>query len=254
MTNLQPHINIKSGDISPYVLIPGDPARVRKIAEYFDDPKEVMFNREYLTINGIYKGVAITAMSTGMGCPSAAIAVEELAKVGAKVLIRIGTCGGLKKDILPGDLIIPKRALKQDGTTLEYEDKAVESLPNDQIFTNLVDSAQKLNYRYFTGVNRTHDAFYETIDNFLKLMELPEYENGELVSSEMECAAVFTVAKLRGLKAAAVLSVNTAEPLEEVKANPDIVYQLEVTEEAKKGVDRAIEVALNTIVKMDGKK
>jgi uridine phosphorylase len=97
------------------------------------------------------------------------------------------------------------------------------------------------------GVNRTHDAFYETTDNFIRLMDLPEYKKGELVSSEMECSAVFTVARLRGLKAGAVLAVNTSEPLEEISKNPNLVYQLEASPKAAKGVDDAIQVALMSI-------
>lgn len=120
MMTLQPHIKCKEGDVARYALIPGDPARVKLIAKHFDNPKEIAFNREFLTITGKYKGVSITATSTGIGCPSAAIAIEELANIGVDTFIRVGTCGALQKDIRAGDLIIPFAAIRAEGTTKEY--------------------------------------------------------------------------------------------------------------------------------------
>lgn len=247
MNNLQPHLKVKKGDIAPFVLLPGDPGRIEKIIKYWDKAKKIAYNREFLTYTGIYKGISISATSTGIGSSSAAIAVEELAKVGAQVFIRIGTCGALKKEIEPGNLIIPSKALRQEGTTKEYVGDDYEAWPDKEILQALKNSASCLNFQYFVGVNRTHDAFYEPTENFLRLMDLPEYKKGELVSSEMECSAVFTVARLRGLKAGAVLAVNTSEPLEEISEDPNLVYQLEVSPKAAKGVDNAIQVALMSI-------
>jgi len=247
MNNLQPHLKVKKGDISSYILLPGDPQRVYIIGKRLKNFKIMRKNREFTIGIGKYKKTSVTICSTGIGSPSAAIAVEELARVGAQVFIRIGTCGALKKEIEPGNLIIPSRALRQEGTTKEYVNDNYEAWSDKEILEALKNSANRLNFRYFVGVNRTHDAFYEPTDNFLRLMDLPEYKKGELVSSEMECSAIFTVARLRGLKAGAVLAVNTSEPLEEISKNPNLVYQLEVSPRAAKGVNDAIQVALMAI-------
>lgn len=247
MEKLQPHLKIKKGDIAEIVLIPGDPARVKRIAKYWEEAREVVFNREFLTYTGRYKGIPISATSTGIGSPSAAIAVEELVNAGAKIFIRIGTCGALKKEIAPGSLIIPDRALRQEGTTKEYLDDQAEAKPDSGIFEALRRAAQELDKAFYSGTNRTHDGFYETPGNFLKLAGLPEYRNGELVSSEMECSAVFVVAALRQAKAGAVLAVNISEPLDEIIKNPDMIYHLESSPEADQGVERAIQVALRAV-------
>ncbi len=247
MSDLQPHIKLRSGDVAPYVLIPGDPARVKKIANYWDQAKEIAFNREFLTMTGYYKGIPVSAMSTGIGCPSAAIAVEELVRVGAKVLIRIGTCGALQPQIKGGDLIIPNQAIRQDGTTQEYADQSVKALPDEEIYQALIASAEKLGYRYFNGINRTHDAFYEPIKNFLSLRNLFEYKSGQLISSEMECSAVFLTGKLRKIQTGAILAVNTEEPLDLIAEKPEMIYQLETSPYAVAGVEKAIQTALTAI-------
>lgn len=247
--SIQPHIRCKEGDIAPTVLIPGDPARVRKIAEYWDEAHEVIFNREFLTMTGTYEGTPISATSTGIGGPSAAIAVEELANIGAKTLIRVGTCGALRKGINAGDLIIPFAAIRAEGTTKEYIPPEFPSVADIEMFQYLTKSAQELQHTFFTGVNRTHDAFYEHINNMLRWGEIYQDKRMKkwpipLVSSEMECSVVFLVGMLRGLKVGTVLAVNTPEPLDEIIENPDLIYQLDETTYAHNGVDKAIEVAL----------
>jgi len=243
----QPHLKIKQGDIAPFVLLPGDPGRIERIVKRWDEAHEVAYNREFLTYSGRYKGIPISATSTGIGSPSAAIAVEELANVGAKTFIRIGTCGALRKEIEPGRLIIPNQAIREEGTTKEYVGDNYQALPDRAVFGALKQAAEEMSVKYFIGSNRTHDSFYEPAINFLRLMELPEYKNGKLISSEMECSAVFTVARLRGLKAGAVLSVNTTEILEEVADNPTMLYRLEVSPTADQGVEYAIKTALRAI-------
>ncbi len=253
MEKLQPHLKIKQGDIGPYVLLPGDPGRIKRIVKYWDEAKEIVFNREFLTYTGMYKGIPISATSTGIGSPSAAIAVEELSNVGAKVFIRVGTCGALKKEIQPGNLIIPSRALRNEGTTPEYVESGFDAVPAPEVFDALQQAAKELGKVYFVGVNRTHDAFYEPAQNFLRLTEIPEYKSGVLVSSEMECSTVFVTARLRGLKAGAVLAVNTSEPLEEIAKNPDLIYHLETSPKADDGIDATIQVALKAIEELEKK-
>jgi len=255
MNNIfQSHLLIKKGDIAPYVLLPGDPGRIKRIVRFWDSGKEVKYNREFLTWTGTYKGIPISATSTGIGCPSAAIAVEELTNAGAEIFIRIGTCGALKKEIRPGNLILPDSALRQDGTTKEYVVPDFVAQASPEVFKALSDAAQSLGMVFFSGINRTHDAFYETTENFLSLMQTEEYKKGRLVSSEMECSSVFTVASLRGKKSGAVLAVNTAEPLEDIAKDPDLIYRLETTPDADKGIDDSIRVALRAIELLEKRK
>jgi uridine phosphorylase len=255
---MQPHIRCKKGDISEYVLLPGDPARVKTITNFLENAKEVANNREFLTYRGKYKGVDITVTSTGIGCPSAAIAVEELANLGAKVFIRIGTCGALRKGIKTGDLIIPFAAIRAEGTSKEYIPLEFPAVADPEVFHALVDSAKKQKFKFFTGINRTHDAFYEHINNFIKwgdiyLDERMQNWRYPLVSSEMECAIVFLLPLLRGLRAGCVLTVNTPEPLDEVVKDPNMIYRLEESTSAKSGIENAIKTALEAIVTLEEK-
>lgn len=242
MENLQPHIKCKEGDVADTVFLVGDPDRISLVVKYWDKAKKIADNRGLPVWTGTYKGIPVSIASTGMGCPSTAIVIEELANIGAKKLIRIGTCGALKKEIKPGDIIIPISAIREEGTTSAYVGPEVSAVADAELVAKLESSAKSKNYVYWKGINRTHDAFYEPIENFLKL------KGSEAISSEMECSAVFLIASLRGLKAAAVLAVNTTEPLDEIEKNPDLVYQLIEDPNAKEGVNRAILTALDSIL------
>lgn len=253
MITVQPHIKCKKGDVARNAIIPGDPARVRLIATHFDNPKEIAFNREFLTITGKYKGIRITATSTGIGCPSAAIAIEELANIGVDTFIRVGTCGALQKDIQAGDLIIPFAAIRAEGTTKEYIPAEFPAVATPEIYQALIQSAKKLKLRYFTGINRTHDAFYEHINNFIKWGEIYQDDRMKaweypLVSSEMECSVAFLLPMLRGLRSGCILTVNTPEALQEVVKDPNMIYRLEESTGTKSSIDEAIKTALEAIV------
>lgn len=253
---MQPHIKCKKGNVAKYVLIPGDPARVRQIASYWDKSREVSNNREFLTYTGEYKGIPVSATSTGIGSPSTAIAIEELANIGVETFVRVGTCGALQKGIEAGDLVIPFAAVRAEGTSKEYIPAEFPAIATPEVFNALVDSAKNQNLKYFTGIDRTHDAFYEHINNFIKWGEIyldKRMQNWKypLVSSEMECSIVFLLPMLRGLKSGCVLAVNTPEPLDEVVKNPDLIYKLDETKPAKSGVDEAIKTALEAIVLLD---
>lgn len=236
----QPHLKI--GSINKIVILPGDPGRIDKIASQMTDFKEVCFNREFRIANARYKGIPISLVSTGIGCPSAAIAVEELAKIGAKVVIRIGTCGGLLPKMKTGDIVIPTSARCLDGTTKEYRPNLKTVYPNKSVVSALEKSSRDLNLKYFKGVNRTHDAFYEPTKNFVEL------EGKNYISSEMECSAVFLVSKLRNVKAGAILVVNTPEPPGLIRKNPDAIYKLIDKKRVEERMKIAIRITLNTIV------
>ena len=169
MEKLQPHIKCRKGNISKNLLLPGDPGRVPIIAKHLSDAKKIRYNREFFSYNGKYKDVPISVMSTGIGCPSTLIAMEELANIGAENFIRIGTCGGLKNSVKPGDLIIVDSAIKPDGKILGYELSKDPVKANKKITKALVNAAKKLNIRFHKGLNRTHDSFYESTEDFLKI-------------------------------------------------------------------------------------
>lgn len=246
----EPHIKCKKDDVSEWIIMPGDPQRIDLITTNWDTKNEVSYNREHRTVRGTYKDVDVTSTSSGMGCPSTAIAIEELANIGAKGIIRIGTCGGLLKEMRSGDLVIPIAAMKSDGTTKEYVGMDYPAVAEIDVVNALVQVAKKKGVRFFVGINRTHDAFYESTENFVKLADIGA---SRLVSSEMECSSVFLVSDLRGLKAGAILVVNTPEPPKEVKKDPSIVYQLADVDAVKKGMDDAIEITLEAIRILENK-
>lgn len=253
--NKQPHLLCDKNDIAPVVLLPGDPGRAKYIAEtYLLNVKNVAQSREFWTYTGAYKNKRITVTSGGIGSPSTAIAVEELCNIGAKVLIRVGTCGGgLKKEIKPGAIIIPTATIREEGTTKEYLPSEFPAVADYQVIQALKESAQKQKYTYYIGINRSHDAFYGQSSNIKRWGSIYQNERMKnwpypLLSSEMECAPLFLIGTLRGVMTGAVLAVNAnPEPLKEIvqgKFNFDVPDTKIETSEAKKSIDRAILTAL----------
>lgn len=259
MNNRQPHILLGKANVSPYVLLPGDPARAVYIAKkYLQNNKLLAQNREFTSYSGAYKGLPITITSTGIGCPSTAIAVEELINLGARVLIRVGTCGGaLKKEIKPGAIVIPTACIREEGTTGEYIPYQFPAVADRFVVNALEQSANNLKFRYYVGINRTHDAFYGRAAN-LKQWGAPYLDPRmktwpyPLLSSEMECAPLFLISLLRGVQAGAVLAVNSyPEDLRDIVLGkqPFSMPNSKInTNEAKKSIDRAILTALNAIL------
>ena len=204
---MQYHLRVKPGDVGRYVLLPGDPDRVLRIGRQLEDAKEVVFHREYRTVTGTYKGITVSATSTGIGCPSAAIAVEELANVGATHFIRVGSTGALQPDVKIGDVVINHAAMRNDGTTPFYVKPGFPAVADHFLTHALIEAAYALQAeRGFTlhvGIGASDDAFYgETPDHIRMLAE------HRLVNVEMEASAIFTIAHLRGLKAAMVCGVS----------------------------------------------
>ena len=255
---LQPHIKISSKQISPYVLLPGDPARVDTIGTYLYNFTILANSREFRVGIGTFRGKRITVCSTGIGCPSTAIAVEELINAGAKYLIRVGTCGGAwRTDIRAGSLIIPTASIRDEGTTTEYIPQGFPAVADFDIVNELVRSAKKEKIKYSVGINRTHDAFYgtrEAITKWGKYMQDERWKNSEtpILSSEMESAVLFVIASLRNVKAGAVFAVNSnPEPLKERVLGNDISVITESNEKiSKQIIDPMIRIALEAILKL----
>lgn len=211
---MQPHIECKKGDIAPIVLLPGNPQRIDLIGSFLDEYKEIAYNREFRTITGKYQGISVSVTSTGIGCPSTAIAVEELIACGAKILIRVGTCGGAwREDIKPSSVVIPTACVRDEGTTTEYVPSGFPAVADFNLVQTLISSARKQKIPFYTGINRTHDAFYAPDRSVVKWGEFYKDERfknipSPVISSEMESAALFVLASLWGIRAAAILGVD----------------------------------------------
>jgi uridine phosphorylase len=235
----QYHIHIRPGEVGKYVLIPGDPDRVLRIAQHLEDAREIAFHREHRTWTGTYKGIRVSATSTGMGCPSTAIAVEELANVGATHFIRVGSTGALQKGMQIGDIVISTGAMRMDGTSRYYAHEGFPALPDYFLTKALLDAAIDLQktseFHLFMGVNASSDAFYGETPELLQMLS-----DHRIVSVEMEASAVYTVATMRGLKAGMVCAVSGN------LLTGDVIYDRPNTGLVQ-GWEDAIQVALEAI-------
>ncbi len=202
MNNLQPHIRLDSSIKIKYALLPGDPARLDRIAAFLDDVNELAYNREYRSLKGTYKGLEILALSTGIGGASAGIAVEELHNIGISVMIRIGSCGSLQKDVKLGDLVIVNGAVRDDGASKTYIDAMYPAVPDTYLMNACIESAEDFGFRYHIGIARSHDSFYtdqeEEIDAY--------WSRRGVLGADMETAALFTIGRLRGVRTASILN------------------------------------------------
>lgn len=203
---LQPHIMCGVGDVARYVMIPGDPKRVERIAGFFDESLKVAEYRGFVTYTGRVDGIGVSACSTGIGCPSAAIVVEELARIGAETFIRVGTTGSLQPSVEVGDIVIASAAVRGDGTSRGYVPIEYPAVADFNVTTALVRAAQRSKRRVHFGPVLTSDDFYGDVDS-LRL-----WSRFDVLSVEMECSAIFTLAKVRKLRAGAILAVD-GDPL-----------------------------------------
>lgn len=196
---MQYHIGVKTGEVGKYVLLPGDPKRCAKIAQYFEDPVLIADNREYVTYTGTLDGVKVSVTSTGIGGPSASIALEELVKCGADTFVRIGTCGGMDIDVKGGDVVVATGAIRMEGTTKEYVPIEFPAVPDLEVTNALVRACKKLEITHHAGVVQCKDAFYgqhnpEIMPASYELMQKWEaWLRMGCKASEMESAALFIV-------------------------------------------------------------
>lgn len=213
------------------------------VAEFLTDVKDVAHNREHRTMTGKYKGKWITATSTGMGCPSTAIAVEELARVGVTSFIRVGSSAALQPGIEPGDLLVSHGSLRNDGTTAAYAHPGFPAVPDLAIATSLSRQAEALaenrGFKAYSGINATDDAFYAESPQWISQL----HQLG-ILNVEMESAAMYVVARLRGLRAGMVCACSSN------LVDGASVYH-EKNGRLKAGWMNSIEVALETVVELD---
>lgn len=252
---LLPHLKIESNIVPKFVLLPGDPGRVDIIGEQLSDFKIINQNREFKTGIGFYKGISILVCSTGIGCPSTTIVVEELIGAGAKTLIRVGTCGGAwRKNIPNGSFIIPSASIRDEGTTVEYIPQGFPAVADFEIVQALKKSSKEFNKNTFVGINRTHDAFYGSQNAITKWGEYlldEKWENYDtpIISSDMECSALFVIASLKRVKAGAILLAN-AEPeplIDRLNKNKQEIVTESSEEKTKEDSKKMISVTFQAI-------
>jgi len=200
------HIGIARDEIPELVLLPGDPDRARKIAEdYFDHPAEIAKRREYWSFKGKWKGVPIGVCSTGIGCPSAAIALEELVKVGCKTFIRVGTSGAINHDVNTGDIVIFTGSVRDEGTSRQYVPIEFPAIAHPDVVRALDTAAKIRNIPYHVGIGHSKDAFYSEHPAYVAEPETMRQKWGTMrtagvLATEMESAALFVIGHLRGVR------------------------------------------------------
>lgn len=206
----QYHINVAEGEIGKYCILPGDPGRCEKIAAFFDEPYHVSTNREYNIWNGKLCGETVTVCSTGIGGPSTAIAVEELAACGATTFIRVGTCGGISLDVCAGDVVIATGAVRQDGTSHEYAPPEFPAVTSANVLFALCEAAKDNGFSSRVGVVQSKDSFYGQhsparmpVASALAA-KWEAWKRLGVLASEMEASTLFTVAATLGVDAGAV--------------------------------------------------
>ena len=246
----QYHIQVGKGEVGRYVILPGDPKRCKKIAQYFDNPVFVADNREYVTYTGTLDGVKVSVTSTGIGGPSASIAMEELTACGADTFIRVGTCGGMDVNVKSGDLVIATGSVRMEGTSVEYAPIEYPAVPDLQITNALVAGAKKIDVPYHTGVVECKDAFYgqhrpETLPNGPELMrKWDAWLKLGCKASEMESSALFIVASYLRVRCGTVLlTVANQERAKLGLENPQV-------HDTDKAIQCAIE-AIRDLIKQD---
>ena len=203
---LQYHINLRKGDVGRYVILPGDPKRCEKIAAHFENAKLMADNREFVTYTGYLDGEKVSVTSTGIGGPSASIAMEELVNCGADTFLRVGTCGGMALDVKGGDIVIATGAIRMEGTTKEYAPIEFPAVANLDVVNAMVDAAKSLGHTYHVGVVGCKDSFYgqhspETKPVSYELLnKWQAWLRLGCKASEMESAALFIVASYLGVR------------------------------------------------------
>jgi uridine phosphorylase len=239
----QYHIGVAPGEVSTVALLPGDPFRVPLIGEFLDDVQEVAHQREHRTLVGRYRGRLITATSTGMGCPSTAIAVEELVRVGVTSFIRVGSSAALQPHVRPGDLLVSEGSVRLDGTTAAYVHPGYPAVPDPAITLRLAEESARVaaeaGTASYSGINATSDAFYaETPELIASLSAMG------VLNLEMESAAMYVVARQRGVRAAMVCACSSN------LVAGESVYA-DANARLKEGWRRSIVAALQTAVALE---
>jgi uridine phosphorylase len=236
----QYHIRCKRGELARYLLVPGDPDRVPKIAKLWDEFVEVSSHREFRAFTGKYRGVQISAMSSGIGPAAMAILVNEAAEIGVETFVRVGSTGALQKEIKCGDLVISVGAVRLDGTSENYVRIEYPAVANHEVLLALIEAAESLGARYHVGITATSSDFYagqarqslrrfERSENIVKTLQ-----KANVLNFEMECATLFVLSSLFGLRAGAICAVYANRVTDEFKPGAGEESCIKVAVEAVK--------------------
>lgn len=241
--NRQYHIQVAKGEIGRYVIMPGDPKRCVKIAQYLDNPALIADNREYVTYTGTLDGVKVSVTSTGIGGPSTAIAMEELYKCGADTFIRIGTCGGMQPDVKSGDIVIASGAIRMEGTSREYAPLEFPAVPDICVTNTLAEVASKKEFPFHVGVVQSKDSFYGQHEpenkpvSYELINKWEAWKSLGCLASEMESAALFIVASYLHVRAGACFLVVANQEREKLGLKNPVVHN----------TDMAVQVAVEAV-------
>ncbi|MFB6069938.1 MAG: nucleoside phosphorylase [Halanaeroarchaeum sp.] len=213
--DVQYHLEVGPGDVADSVLLPGNPERVDRITRFWEEAAERGRHREYRTVTGTHDGTPISVTSTGIGSPSAAIAVEELARVGADTFIRVGSSGAIEPDVAVGDLVITSGAVRQEGTSDDYVREDYPAVADREVVSALIAAAERLGHDYHVGLTMSADSFYAGqgrpgFGGFEAAASeglVEELREANVTNVEMEASAILTLANVYGLRAGAVCSV-----------------------------------------------
>ena len=236
------HIDVAPGEIPPLILLPGDPFRAKKIADtYFENPKEIAHKREYWSFKGEYKGVPVAVCSTGIGCPSAAIAIEELIRVGGRVFVRVGTAGAIDSSLHAGDIVIFTGSIRDDGTSRQYVPLEYPAIADPLLVQKLTKVASEKNSRVAVGIGHSKDAFYSEFpemvaDSASMKKKWNMMRSAGVLATEMEAATLFVIGQLRKVRVGAICVI-VGEPIEE-----------EAKISGKPKLDDLIQIALDAMI------
>jgi len=239
-SGVQYHIQCRPGDVARYVLLPGDPGRVPLISSHWSSFREVARHREYVTHTGTLDGTPISCTSTGIGGPSAAIAVEELLRVGADTFIRVGSTGALASHVKIGDIIITSGSVRMDGTSNQYVWPGYPAAAHYEVILALIEAAESLDKRYHVGVTASTDSFYpgQGRPGFKGYMNeaashiVSDAKAAGILNFEMEAATILTLAGIYGARAGAVCAVLASRDRNEFVADAGIEDAVKVANEA----------------------
>ena len=230
----QYHIGLKAEDIGKYIILPGDPKRCEKIAAYFENPKKVGDRREFVTYTGFLNGEKVSVTSTGIGGPSAAIALTELAKLGAHTFVRVGTCGGINLDVKSGDIVIAQAAIRAEGTSKEYAPIEFPAVADFEVTSALKKASEDLGLKSHVGVVQCKDSFYgqhepESMPVSYELTNKWEaWKRLGTLASEMESAALFTVASFLKVRVGACFLVVANQEREKANLDNPVVHDTDL--------------------------
>lgn len=240
---LQYHLQIRPGDVGRYVILPGDPKRCEKIAAHFEDARLIADSREFVTYTGYLDGEKVSVTSTGIGGPSASIAMEELVLCGADTFVRVGTCGGIDLDVKGGDIVIATGAIRMEGTSREYAPIEFPAVPNLEVTNALASAAKALGYTYHTGIVQCKDAFYGQHEpermpvSYELLNKWEAWKHLGVKASEMESAALFVVAGYLHVRAGACYLVVANQEREKLGLENPVAHN----------TDMAVQVAVEAV-------